>query len=119
MSDPEIQAEAFYKEVATSRIVWTIRDEAGIPVPVSEGVKAMPFWSSRERAELIIRNVEDYHGFHPIEIAWQDFKDKWGPGLTKDEVLAGVNWSGETASGFDMYPSDLIKYVEAAIRKSL
>lgn len=119
MSDPEIQAKTFYKQVAANRIVWTIRDEAGIPVPESdEDTRAMPFWSSRALAELIIKNVADYHGFYPIEISWQDFKDKWGPGLTRDGVLAGVNWSGSTASGFDILPDELIKNVEIAIRKA-
>jgi hypothetical protein len=119
MSNPESQANEFYKQVAASRIVWTIRDEAGIPVPESDGIRAMPFWSSFSRAELIIQTVPDYSGFSPMEISWQDFKDKWGPGLTKDGVLAGVNWSGSTASGFDLYPEELIKNVETAIRNSL
>lgn len=120
MADPEIQAKTFYKQVATTRSVWTIRDEAGIPVPESEdGTKAMPFWSSRALAELIIQNVADYNGFHPMEISWQDFRDKWGPGLTRDGLLAGVNWSGSDASGFDILPAELIKNVEKAIRNSI
>lgn len=120
MSSSEIQAKAFYKQVASTRSVWTIRDEAGIPVPESDdGSRAMPFWSSRSLAELIIRNVEDYNGFHPMEISWEDFRDKWVPGMTKDGLLAGVNWSGATASGLDMMPAELVKYVETAIRNSL
>ena len=120
MSTSEIQVKAFYKQVAASRTVWTIRDEAGIPVPESDdGTKAMPFWSSRSLAELIIQNVADYHGFSPMEISWQDFKDKWGSGMTKDGLLAGVNWSGSTASGIDMMPAELIKNVETAIRNAL
>ena len=119
MSDPEIQAKTFYKQVAATKSVWTIRDEAGIPVPESDdGTRAMPFWSSCSLAELIIKNVADYHGFHPMEIPWQDFKDKWGPGLTKDGLLAGVNWSGNNASGFDILPEELIKSVETAIRNA-
>lgn len=120
MSNSEIQAKAFYKQVAASRSVWTIRDEAGIPVPESDdGTKAMPFWSSRSLAELIIQNVADYNGFYPIEISWQDFEDKWGPGLTKDGLLAGVNWSGSTASGYDITPAELIKNVETSIRNAI
>lgn len=120
MSSSEIQAKAFYKQVAATRSVWTIRDEAGIPVPESDdGTRAMPFWSSRSLAELIVRNVEDYNGFHPMEISWEDFRDKWVPGMTKDGLLAGVNWSGSTASGLDIMPSELVKNVETAIRNSL
>lgn len=120
MSNSETQAKAFYKQVAVTRSVWTIRDEAGIPVPESDdGTKAMPFWSSRSLAELIVQNVADYHGFYPMEISWQDFKDKWGPGMTRDGLLAGVNWSGSTASGPDIMPAELIKNVETAIRNAL
>jgi len=119
MSNAATQANEFYKQVAATGIVWTIRDDAGIPVPESDGAKAMPFWSSQSRAELIIQEVPDYHGFTPMEISWQDFKDKWAPGLTRDGLLAGVNWSGSTASGYDMYPAELVKNVETAIRNSL
>jgi len=120
MADPEIQAKTFYKQVAAARVVWTIRDEAGIPVPESDDdIRAMPFWSSRSLAELIIRNVEDYKDFHPIEISWQDFRDKWVPGLIKDGLLAGINWSGSEASGFDMSPVDVVKNVETAIRNAI
>ena len=119
MSSSELQAKAFYKQVAATQSLWTIRDEAGIPVPESDdGTKAMPFWSSRALAELIIKNVADYNGFYPIEISWQDFKEKWGPGLTRDGLLAGVNWAGITASGPDIIPAELIKNVEAAIHRS-
>jgi hypothetical protein len=119
MADPEIQAKTFYKQVAASRVVWTIRDDAGIPVPQSdEDHRVMPFWSSRALAELIVKNVPDYHGFYPIEIAWQDFMDKWLPGLIKDGLLAGINWSGSDASGFDISPAELITNVEKAIRNA-
>jgi hypothetical protein len=120
MSNSELQAKAFYKQVAATRCVWTIRDEAGIPVPeCDDDTKAMPFWSSRSLAELIIQNVPDYNGFYPIEISWQDFKEKWGPGLTRDGLLAGINWAGSTASGPDIMPDELIKNVETAIRNAI
>ena len=120
MSNSASHASAFYKQVAASRIVWTIRDEGGIPAPLlSDGTRAMPFWSSLSRAELIIKNVSAYNGFHTIEITWEDFKEKWGPGLTKDGVLAGVNWSGIKASGYDMSPTELIDNVEASSRSAL
>ena len=119
MSRSALQAKAFYKQVAATQSLWSIRDEAGIPVPESnDGTKAMPFWSSRALAELIIRNVADYNDFYPIEISWQDFKEKWGPGLTRDGLLAGVNWAGSTASGPDISPTELIEYVEAATRRA-
>lgn len=116
MSQAGSQAWAFYREVAETRVVWTVRDEGGFPAPMtSEGKRAQPFWSSRSRVERIIANVAAYSGFEPYEISWEDFCSKWAPGLAKDGLLVGVNWSGKRAVGFDFMPHDLVRNVEAVI----
>jgi hypothetical protein len=96
--------------------VWTIRDEAGFPAPLSSsGERAQPFWSSRSRAERIIKTVQEYSGFVAVEISWQVFCEKWVPGLTQDGIKVGVNWSGTRAVGYDMDPERLKANVEAVI----
>ena len=116
MSQAASQAWAFYRDVAVSRVVWTIRDNAGFPAPeTGSGRRAQPFWSSRSRAERIIKTVPAYAGFEPFEIAWDDFCRKWVPGLTRDGLLVGVNWSGERAAGYDIEPERLKQSVEAVI----
>jgi len=120
MSNSASQANAFYEQVATSGSVWTIRDGGGFPAPLnSDGIRAMPFWSSLSRAELIIRNVEAYKGFYAVELSWQEFKSKWVPGLEKDGELVGVNWSGTQAKGYDIAPSTVVKNVESLFRSAL
>ena len=120
MSNSASQASAFYEQVATSGSVWTIRDSGGFPAPLnSDGIRAMPFWSSLSRAELIIKNVAAYKGFYPVEISWQDFKSKWVPGLEKDGELVGVNWSGDRAKGYDLSPATVVSNVEAFVRSGL
>ena len=110
------QAWAFYREVAAARIVWTIRDAGGYPAPMTaSGQRAQPFWSSRSRAERIIKTVPAYAGFEPREIAWDDFCRKWAPGLAADGLLVGVNWSGKDATGYDLPPSRLVESVQACI----
>jgi hypothetical protein len=113
MSIAAKNASTFYSEVAKSGVVWSIKDEAGFPAPVcTDGKRTMPFWSSESRARSVIENVPAYKGFKPIAITWSDFSARWVPGLTKDGLLAGVNWSGKRASGFDVQPEKLRENVE-------
>jgi hypothetical protein len=114
MSASASQAQVFYREVALSRVVWSIRDAAGVPCPVgTDGRRAMPFWSSRERAERVLASVPAYAGFATFEVPWEDFARRWIPGLARDGLLVGVNWSGERATGYDLEPGDLLRIVES------
>jgi len=116
MSQASSQAAAFYREVAKNQVVWTIRDQGGFPALMSSGgQRAQPFWSSRSRVERIIAGVPAYAGFEPYQIAWEDFRTKWLPRLVKDGVNAGVNWSGKSATGYDLPPEVVRKGVEAAM----
>ncbi len=114
MSIAAVHASSFYAEVAKSGVVWGIKDDGGFPAPIgSGGRRAMPFWSSESRASLVIQNVPAYEGFKPVPISWSEFSARWIPGLIKDRLLAGINWSGKNASGFDISPVELEKNVEA------
>ncbi len=117
MSQAPSQAWAFYREVARTREAWTLRDAGGFPAPmISSGKRSMPFWSSRSRVERIINTVPAYRGFVPYRLTWEEFCEKWAPDLEKDGVLAGVNWSGKRAVGYDYEPSKLRACVEALIK---
>jgi hypothetical protein len=114
MSIAATQASSFYSEVAKSGVVWGIKDGDGFPAPVGHnGKRAMPFWSSESRVKSIIEKVAAYKDFEPIAIKWEDFCARWVPGLTKDRLLVGVNWSGNMVSGFDILPKELKLNVEA------
>jgi Protein of unknown function (DUF2750) len=103
MSQAGSQAWAFYREVAKTRVLWTVKDEDGFPAPLtSEGKRSQPFWSSRSRVERIIASVPAYAGFTPHELSWSEFESEWVPELTRDGTLVGLNWSGPRASGFDI-----------------
>jgi len=102
----------FYREVASTGSAWTIRDSAGFPAPKnSDGRRAQPFWSSRSRAERVIATVPAYAGFSVVEIAWKDLCERWLPGLTKDGILVGVNWTGSRATGYDIDAADVLANV--------
>ena len=116
MSQAASQAWAFYRDVAKTRVVWTVCDEGGYPAPkTSSAQRAQPFWSSLSRVEKIIKTVPAYAGFKPVEIPWDAFCSKWVPELTQDGLLVGVNWSGKRAVGYDIDPETLKRNVQAVL----
>lgn len=111
------QAAAFYREVSERGLVWTIRDKDGFPAPLNaSGERAQPFWSSRARVERIIATVAAYRGFTPIEIKLDVFLERWVPGLTRDGILVGVNWTGDRATGYDIAPAQVAECIAGASR---
>lgn len=108
------QAAAFYREVAQTGIVWTVRDDGGFPAPLkADGTRVQPFWSSRSRVERIIQAVPAYKDFVPVEIKLDAFLKRWVPGLTKDGILIGINWSGACATGYDIAPARAAECIAA------
>jgi len=117
MSASASQAAKFYREVAKNRVLWTVRDESGFPAPLnSSGKRAQPFWSSLSHVQKIISRIPAYGGFTPFEISWADFESRWIPGLARDGILAGINWSGVSATGYDVEPEHVRAAVEALIQ---
>ncbi|MEM7460400.1 MAG: DUF2750 domain-containing protein [Pseudomonadota bacterium] len=117
MSGYAAQAAKFYKEVAESGIMWTVRDDLGFPAPkTSSGQRSMPFWSSKSRVEKIISNVPAYAGFRPEKVTYNKFIHYWVDELSRARQLVGVNWSGNRATGFDLKPERVEKYIESERR---
>lgn len=107
VSTSAAQASAFYREAIREGAVWGVRDDGGFPAPVNgEGVRAMPFWSLRSRAEKVIRNVPAYAGFTAVEIPLAEWRDRWLPRMSDDGLRVGLNWSGDRATGYDVPPAD-------------
>jgi hypothetical protein len=116
MSQSASQAAVFYRDVAATRRVWTIRDEGGFPAPLTRsGRRAQPFWSSLSRVERVIKRIPAYAGFQPVELTWETFRDEWLPELRRDGFLVGVNWSGRTVTGYDLEPDWVQHSVEVEI----
>ena len=116
MSQAGSQAWAFYREVAVSRVMWTVEDDVGYPQPMTaDGYRAQPFWSSRSRVEKIVATVPAYSVFRPAEVSWDEFCREWVPDLTRSGVRVGVNWSGQRATGYDIEPEQVQRNVQAVI----
>lgn len=108
MSIAAAHTHAFFKEVAESGFVWTIRDGEGFPTSTNQSNEpAMPFWSSETRAQRILDQVPAYRGFTTQRLSVDVFLDRWLQGLERDNVRVGINWSGIGATGFDIAPADV------------
>ena len=115
MSQAASQAAAFYREVAVTRRVWGMRDEGGLPAPMTEaGYRAMPLWSSESRARRATTTTM-YTGFVVFDLAWDEFDETWIPGLEGDGFRVGVNWTGPRLTGHDLSPADVRRNVQAAM----
>ncbi|MBH2028864.1 MAG: DUF2750 domain-containing protein [Moraxellaceae bacterium] len=113
MSQSSAQLIQFFTEITKYGVVWTIKDDSGFPAPLgTDGRRTMPFWSSQTRAENIIRNVPAYHKFQSISIDLNKFQTSWLSGLRQDKLLVGTNWTGRTATGFDLEPEQVLKNIE-------
>jgi hypothetical protein len=115
VSTSAAHAAAFFREARTSQRVWAIRDQGGFPAPATgDGLRAMPLWSARSRAEKVIATVPAYSGMEPVEIVLSDFRERWLQGLKNDGLQVGVNWSGATATGYDMSPIEVERCLAAS-----
>jgi len=109
MTTSGAQADAFFREVIDEGAVWAIRDEQGFPAPVgTDGRRAMPFWSLRSRAEAVIASADAYRTFVPDRIALMAWRREWLPGLSRDGLDVGLNWSGDRVTGYDV-PADSVE----------
>lgn len=107
MSQAPSQVAAFLREVREGGEVWVIEDDAGEPAPVGAGGRrAMPFWSSRVRADQAVTS-EQFAGCWPRRLTLADFKTRWLPGLERQGLLIGVNWSGPELTGHDLEPAEV------------
>ncbi len=112
MSVAPLHTHAFFDEIRKTGFVWTIRDESGFPTSTTRSNEtAMPFWSSLSRARLIIERVPAYRRFTPHRLPLDVFVDRWLAGLETDKLMVGINWSGAAASGFDLAPADVRRWL--------
>jgi hypothetical protein len=116
MTESSLEAAAFYRNVATHRRLWTLRDAGGYPAPVTaSGQRAQPFWSTRKLAEWFMQTVPAYRGLEVVEVAWDEFRDRWIPGFAAAGVLIGADWTGPALTGADYDGSWICECVEIEI----
>ena len=109
------QADAFYREAVERSAVWGIRDAAGFPAPETPEGRAMPFWCLRSRAVRIVAVVPTYAEFEVVQLPLDVWRERWLPGLQRDGIRVGLNWSGARATGFDLPAEDVERNLAAHI----
>ena len=115
MSQSAAQAAAFFVEVTRTGRLWTVRDAGGYPAPRdADGRRSAPFWSSEARVRRVIANVPAYSAFVPDELALAAWRGRWLPGLERDGLLVGLNWTGPRATGYDFTPAEVLARLTAA-----
>lgn len=73
----------------------------------------MPFWSLSSRAERVISTVEAYCGFETVAIPLSEWRFRWLPGLERDGLNVGLNWSGARVTGCDVEPRAALNSLNA------
>ena len=48
-----------------------------------------------------------------VEIQLLDWRSRWLPGLDQDQLLVGLNWSGDRATGYDIRPAEVERHLAA------
>ena len=115
MSSSAAQQALFFKEIHRKKSVWTVRDTQGFPAPLTgETQRVMSFWSTKSSAQKIIDTVDAYRGFTPFEISLNEWADDWLTGLEHDDMLVGLNWYGQRATGYDLTPTEVKNRLKTA-----
>lgn len=110
-TDPEA---LFYDVVLAAGSVWTVGDDAGVPTAETvDGRPAMPFWSSPSRVARVRRTVPAYGRLQPVQVPLDAWRERWLPGLVRDGLLVGLDWSGQPVTGEGADPADVEAVLEA------
>ena len=106
---------AFRREAPQEGRVFTIRDTAGFCVTKApDGTRALPFWSKESRARRVVGQVSAFQDLEIVPVELDDWLDRWLPDLEQDGVLAGINWAGPRATGYDMAPEQVAGWLAEA-----
>jgi len=108
-SDIPKNFDLFITETKKNQLVWGLRNEEGwlsCDSTEFENSEVMPFWSSKEDAE--VHNVEEWSDFTVLDIPLDIFVEDWLLTLAEDGVLVGPNWNNQL-EGKEIEPQEIAK----------
>lgn len=112
MTIDEAEVDDFYREASAGGSVWTVDNGRGMPMAAtSTGRRAVPFWSLASRAEAMTVDGGPYPEYSVREVPLAEWTSGWLPRLNEEGFLVGLNWAGQSASGFDAEPSVVIAHL--------
>jgi hypothetical protein len=112
MSVAAAQASAFYEQVAREKLVFTFTDGDSYLVFRVRDKEVVPFWSSLSRIESVQGSHSKYAKFAISKIPLAKFLAKTSAQLEREDIRVGVNWSGESLTGYDVPVPDLKRNIE-------
>jgi len=99
--------EGFISRVIQQEAVWFLENDEAAAYAEStsdEEAVVLLFWS--ERADAKRARKTRFKEYEVVEISLLEFIFKWLSGMSEDEVLAGVNWTG-APEGLELDPEQL------------
>lgn len=108
---------AFCAGAVAAGCVWVLRDADGYVTAAADGDRAtMPFWCSRSGAAVVTRRAPAERRLVPEPVDLEAFLGRWLPGLGRDGLRVGVDWSGVRARGTEVEPHELADALVVAAR---
>lgn len=104
--------DEFVSEVRTGGRVCTFAAGDDFPLYPVPGGRAVPFWSSRARIELVHASDAQYSRYCIFEMSAADFLD-WLAQLGEEGFRVGLNWNENGLTGEDVAAKDLRAALEA------
>ena len=118
MSQSASQAAAFFRDLAVHRVVWQVEDEQGRPAPMTaSGQQAVPFWSTRARAQRAAALGVWGAGLRAAQIPVEVWRDRDLPYLKNEGVLIGINWSGPRLIGYEFSVPEVLNRIAHALKE--
>src|SRR4051794_32549053 len=117
-ADAQADVARFITRVAEADVVWYLPSERGPAVSSSnadreddlEPAKVLLFFSDRAYAKRA--QVASFPKHQVASLQLFDFMYRWLPGMSRDGVLAGPNWTANLM-GLELDPFELRKAISA------
>jgi hypothetical protein len=112
MSRSMYAAVDFLREVTLGGRVWVLGGLSDWPEGLT-GERALPMWSSAERARKALTQGRLSGAGELLEVLWTDFRAEWVPMLNQENLRVGLNWSGPDVTGVAWTTEDVIAAIES------
>jgi len=119
-ADAKADVERFIKRIVATDTVWYLTSADGTAscpsdTEIDEDVEpptVLLFFSDAAYARRT--QSQSFSGHSPASMSLFDFMYRWLPGMSRDGVLAGPNWTGDLV-GLELDPFELREAIEAGM----
>src|SRR4051812_5032002 len=112
MSRSLLAAVDFLRDVTVGGRLWARRGLSDWPQGLT-GERALPVWSSTERARKALAKGRLSSAGELVDVLWVDFRAEWVPMLNQEKLRVGLNWSGPDVTGVAWTSEDVIAAIES------